>query len=104
MPLRSCRYATKETGSLERLALEEVAWLAKVQDEAGHDRIKALETSGKTVILFVKCRRQGQIQQYLQLSSTHLGRHWCHWLLVDGAAIVNQVMLQKTSYGPYQER
>ena len=40
--------------------------------------------------------------QYLQLPNFKLGRYGCGigWL-VDGAAIVNQVSLQRTSYGPY---
>src|SRR3569623_1591294 len=56
--------------------------LAKVQDEAGH--------SGKA--------KYSTIFNYPTLTWADIGA--IGWL-VDGAAIMNQVPLQRTSYGPY---
>ena len=79
--------------------------LAKVQDEAGHGLYlySATETLG--------VRRQDLIEDYLygdaKYSSifnyptlTYADICVIGWL-VDGAAIVNQTMLAKSSYGPY---
>ncbi|MCX6311647.1 MAG: 1,2-phenylacetyl-CoA epoxidase subunit A [Bacteroidetes bacterium] len=79
--------------------------LAKVQDEAGHG-----------LYLYSACETLGISREEL-LDQLHTGKAkyssifnyptitWADmgaigWL-VDGAAIINQVMLQRTSYGPY---
>ncbi len=82
-----------------------VALLAKIQDEAGHglylygaaetlgvDREELLDDlhSGKA--------KYSSIFNYPSLSWADIGA--IGWL-VDGAAIMNQVMLTRTSYGPY---
>ncbi len=87
--------------TLERKAI----LLAKVQDEAGHglylycatetlgvsrDELLALLHSGKM--------KYSSIFNYPTLNWADIGA--VGWL-VDGAAIMNQVQLQKTSYGPY---
>ena len=82
-----------------------IVLLAKVQDEGGHGLY--LYTAAETL----------QISREELLDQLHSGRakyssifnyptlNWADigaigWL-VDGAAIMNQVMLQRTSYGPY---
>tara|TARA_B100000902_G_scaffold216935_1_gene206200 strand:- start:13614 stop:14522 length:909 start_codon:yes stop_codon:yes gene_type:complete len=79
--------------------------LAKVQDEAGHGLYlySACETLGVTRKQLIKQLHEGKakyssIFNYPTLSWADVGA--IGWL-VDGAAIVNQVSLQRTSYGPY---
>ena len=79
--------------------------LAKVQDEAGHGLYlySACETLGISRDKLNEQLHQGKakyssIFNYPTLSWADMGA--IGWL-VDGAAIVNQVSLQKTSYGPY---
>ncbi|MCI5081132.1 MAG: 1,2-phenylacetyl-CoA epoxidase subunit A [Saprospiraceae bacterium] len=82
-----------------------VALLAKVQDEAGHGLYlySAAETLGITrdelfeQLLSGKAK-YSSIFNYPTLSWADIGA--IGWL-VDGAAIINQVMLTRTSYGPY---
>lgn len=82
-----------------------VALLAKIQDEAGHGLYlySAAETLGKdrdTMVqeLLAGKAKYSSIFNYPALTWADIGA--IGWL-VDGAAIVNQIMLQKTSYGPY---
>ena len=82
-----------------------VALLAKIQDEAGHGLYlySAAETLGKDRETLVQELLEGKakyssIFNYPALTWADIGA--IGWL-VDGAAIVNQIMLQKTSYGPY---
>ena len=82
-----------------------VALLAKVQDEAGHGLYlySAAETLGITRDELLEQLHTGKakyssIFNYPTLSWADIGA--IGWL-VDGAAIINQVMLTKTSYGPY---
>jgi len=82
-----------------------VALLAKIQDEAGHGLYlySAAETLGRTRERIVLDLLEGKakyssIFNYPALTWADIGA--VGWL-VDGAAIVNQIMLQKTSYGPY---
>ena len=79
--------------------------LAKVQDEAGHGLYlySACETLGITREKMIEELQSGKakyssIFNYPTLTWADIGA--IGWL-VDGAAIVNQVSLQKTSYGPY---
>jgi len=79
--------------------------LAKVQDEAGHGLYlySATETLGISREELVQQlhdekAKYSSIFNYPSLSWADMGA--IGWL-VDGAAIVNQVSLQKTSYGPY---
>jgi ring-1,2-phenylacetyl-CoA epoxidase subunit PaaA len=79
--------------------------IAKVQDEAGHGLYlySAAETLGvdrDTLIdeLNTGKAKYSSIFNYPTLSWADIGA--IGWL-VDGAAIVNQVSLQRTSYGPY---
>ena len=79
--------------------------LAKVQDEAGHGLYlySACETLGISREELVKQlhdekAKYSSIFNYPTLSWADMGA--IGWL-VDGAAIVNQVSLQRTSYGPY---
>ena len=79
--------------------------LAKVQDEAGHGLYlySACETLGITRKQMIEELQSGKakyssIFNYPTLTWADIGA--IGWL-VDGAAIVNQVSLQKTSYGPY---
>ena len=80
--------------------------LAKVQDEAGHGLYlySATETLGISREELVqqlhseKSKIFFDIQLSDSLSWADMGA--IGWL-VDGAAIVNQVSLQRTSYGPY---
>lgn len=79
--------------------------LAKVQDEAGHGMYiySATETLG--------VRRQDLVEDYLYGSAKYSSIFNYPTLtfadicvigwLVDGAAIINQTMLAKSSYGPY---
>jgi ring-1,2-phenylacetyl-CoA epoxidase subunit PaaA len=79
--------------------------IAKVQDEGGHGLYlySAAETLGvdrDTLIdeLHTGKAKYSSIFNYPTLSWADIGA--IGWL-VDGAAIVNQVSLQRTSYGPY---
>jgi len=79
--------------------------LAKVQDEAGHGLYiySATETLGITRDELIKKLHEGKakyasIFNYPALTWADMGA--IGWL-VDGAAITNQVSLQKTSFGPY---
>jgi len=87
--------------SLKRKAI----LLAKVQDEAGHGLYlySAAETLGQsrdemTSDLHSGKAKYSSIFNYPTLSWADIGA--IGWL-VDGAAIMNQVMLTRTSYGPY---
>jgi len=87
--------------SLERKAI----LMAKVQDEAGHGLYlySAAETLGVSRHDLVGLLHQGKqkyssIFNYPTLSWADIGA--VGWL-VDGAAITNQVMLTRCSYGPY---
>jgi len=82
-----------------------VAALAKVQDEAGHGLYlySAAETLGITrdemfEQLHTGKAKYSSIFNYPTLSWADMGA--IGWL-VDGAAIINQVMLTRTSFGPY---
>jgi ring-1,2-phenylacetyl-CoA epoxidase subunit PaaA len=82
-----------------------VALLAKVQDEAGHGLYlySAVETLGTDREETIDDLHEGRakyssIFNYPTLSWADMGA--IGWL-VDGAAIVNQVALCRTSYGPY---
>ena len=82
-----------------------VALLAKVQDEAGHGLYlySAAETLGISREELNEQLNSGRakyssIFNYPTVSWADMGA--VGWL-VDGAAIINQVMLTKTSYGPY---
>ncbi|MEN9977544.1 MAG: hypothetical protein RLZZ569_169 [Bacteroidota bacterium] len=79
--------------------------LAKVQDEAGHGQYlySAMETLGETrdksmADLISGKAKYSSIFNYPTLSWADIGA--VGWL-VDGAAIMNQVALCRTSYGPY---
>jgi ring-1,2-phenylacetyl-CoA epoxidase subunit PaaA len=79
--------------------------LAKVQDEAGHGLYiycgtETLGTSREELIgqLLAGTAKYSSIFNYPTLSWADMGA--IGWL-VDGAAIVNQTMLAKASYGPY---
>ncbi|WP_373051015.1 1,2-phenylacetyl-CoA epoxidase subunit PaaA [Thalassovita aquimarina] len=79
--------------------------LAKVQDEAGHGLYlySAAETLGVTrdeltEALLSDKMKYSSIFNYPTLNWADIGA--VGWL-VDGAAIMNQVPLQRTSYGPY---
>ena len=79
--------------------------MAKIQDEAGHGLYLycAAETLGVKREQFLKWLHDGvakysSVFNYPTLSWADIGA--IGWL-VDGAAIVNQVSLQGTSYGPY---
>ncbi len=79
--------------------------MAKIQDEAGHGLYlySAMETLGADRDEEVQKMHEGRakyssIFNYPTLSWADMGT--IGWL-VDGAAIVNQVVLQRTSYGPY---
>jgi ring-1,2-phenylacetyl-CoA epoxidase subunit PaaA len=82
-----------------------VALLAKVQDEAGHGLYlySAAETLGigrdeLYEQLLTGKAKYSSIFNYPTLTWADIGS--VGWL-VDGAAIMNQVMLTRTSYGPY---
>jgi ring-1,2-phenylacetyl-CoA epoxidase subunit PaaA len=79
--------------------------LAKVQDEAGHGLYlySAAETLGTSREEMTEALHSGKakystIFNYPTLTWADIGA--IGWL-VDGAAIMNQVPLQRTSYGPY---
>jgi ring-1,2-phenylacetyl-CoA epoxidase subunit PaaA len=79
--------------------------LAKIQDEGGHGLYlySAAETLGASREEMVEALHEGRakyasIFNYPALTWADMGA--IGWL-VDGAAIVNQVSLQRTSYGPY---
>lgn len=79
--------------------------IAKVQDEAGHGLYlySACETLGVSRddlndLLHTGRQKYSSIFNYPTLSWADMGA--IGWL-VDGAAITNQVMLTRTSYGPY---
>ncbi|QNN64133.1 1,2-phenylacetyl-CoA epoxidase subunit A [Sphingomonas rhizophila] len=79
--------------------------LAKVQDEAGHGLYLycAAETLGTSREQMIDALHSGKakystIFNYPTLTWADIGA--IGWL-VDGAAIMNQVPLQRTSYGPY---
>ncbi len=79
--------------------------LAKIQDEAGHGLYlySAAETLGIDREEMLQQLHEGKakyssIFNYPSLNWADIGT--IGWL-VDGAAIMNQVMLQRTSYGPY---
>lgn len=87
--------------SLKRKAI----LIAKVQDEAGHGLYLycAAETLGQSRDQMIADLHSGKakyssIFNYPTLSWADMGA--IGWL-VDGAAIMNQVMLTRTSYGPY---
>ena len=87
--------------SLKRKAI----LIAKVQDEAGHGLYlySAAETLGSSRDQMVADLHSGKakyssIFNYPTLTWADMGA--VGWL-VDGAAILNQVMLCRTSYGPY---
>jgi len=79
--------------------------LSKVQDEGGHGLYlySATESLGISRSQMIEALQSGeakyaQIFNYPTLSWADIGA--IGWL-VDGAAIVNQITLQRTSYGPY---
>ena len=79
--------------------------MAKIQDEAGHGLYLycAAETLGVKREQFLEWLHEGKAKyssvfNYPTLTWADIGA--IGWL-VDGAAIVNQVSLQGTSYGPY---
>jgi len=87
--------------SLKRKAI----LIAKVQDEAGHGLYlySAAETLGTSRDQMIEDLHSGKakyssIFNYPTLTWADMGA--VGWL-VDGAAILNQVMLCRTSYGPY---
>lgn len=87
--------------SLQRKAI----LLAKIQDEAGHGLYLycAAETLGASREGMIDALHSGRakystIFNYPTLNWADIGA--IGWL-VDGAAIMNQVPLQRTSYGPY---
>jgi len=87
--------------TLERKAI----LLAKVQDEAGHGLYlySAAETLGESRDELIRLLHEGRMKyssifNYPTLNWADIGG--VGWL-IDGAAIVNQVALQRTSYGPY---
>jgi ring-1,2-phenylacetyl-CoA epoxidase subunit PaaA len=87
--------------SLKRKAI----LIAKVQDEAGHGLYlySAAETLGisrdeMVELLHAGVQKYSSIFNYPTLTWADIGA--IGWL-VDGAAIANQIMLQRTSYGPY---
>ena len=82
-----------------------IVLLAKVQDEGGHGLYlySATETLGITREELIDALHEGRakyasIFNYPSLTWADIGT--IGWL-VDGAAIVNQISLQRTSYGPY---
>lgn len=82
-----------------------IVLLAKVQDEGGHGLYlySAAETLGASREEMIAALQSGKakyasIFNYPSLTWADVGT--IGWL-VDGAAIVNQITLQRTSYGPY---
>lgn len=85
--------------------MRKIILLAKVQDEGGHGLYlySAAETLGASREEMVDALHEGRakyasIFNYPSLTWADIGT--IGWL-VDGAAIVNQISLQRTSYGPY---
>ncbi|MEM7293554.1 MAG: 1,2-phenylacetyl-CoA epoxidase subunit PaaA, partial [Pseudomonadota bacterium] len=85
--------------------LRKIVLLAKVQDEAGHGLYlySATETLGPSRAELIEALQNGTAK-YASIFN-YPSQTWADvgaigWL-VDGAAIVNQVSLQRTSYGPY---
>lgn len=79
--------------------------MAKIQDEGGHGLYLycACETLGVSRDQYIQWLHEGKAKyasvfNYPALNWADIGA--IGWL-VDGAAIVNQVSLQRTSYGPY---
>lgn len=79
--------------------------LAKIQDEGGHGLYlySAAETLGVSRAQYIQWLHEGKAKyssvfNYPTLNWADIGA--IGWL-VDGAAITNQVSLQRTSYGPY---
>ncbi|MDX2360266.1 MAG: 1,2-phenylacetyl-CoA epoxidase subunit A [Crocinitomicaceae bacterium] len=79
--------------------------LAKIQDEGGHGLYlySAAETLGVSRDQYIQWLHEGKAKyasvfNYPTLNWADIGA--IGWL-VDGAAITNQVSLQRTSYGPY---
>ena len=94
------KYITRAPNLRQKLVL-----LAKVQDEGGHGQYlyHAAETLGATREEMVDALLAGKAKyssvfNYPSLSWADMGA--IGWL-VDGAAIMNQTMLAKCSYGPY---
>lgn len=94
------RYITRAPSLRRKMIL-----LAKVQDEGGHGQYlyHAAETLGATREEMIDALLTGKakysnIFNYPSLSWADMGA--IGWL-VDGAAILNQTMLAKCSYGPY---
>jgi len=84
---------------------QKLVLLAKVQDEAGHVQYlyHAAETLGATRaelidLLLAGKAKYSSVFNYPSLSWADMGI--IGWL-VDGAAILNQTMLARSSYGPY---
>ena len=82
-----------------------IVLLAKVQDEGGHGlylytAAETLQISREELLeqLHTAKAKYSSIFNYPTLTWADIGA--VGWL-VDGAAIMNQVMLQRTSYGPY---
>lgn len=79
--------------------------MAKIQDEAGHGLYLycAAETLGVSRDQYIQWLHEGKAKYasvFNYPSPTWADIGAIGWL-VDGAAIVNQVSLQRTSYGPY---
>lgn len=79
--------------------------MAKIQDEAGHGLYLycAAETLGVSRDTYIQWLHEGKAKYasvFNYPSPTWADMGAIGWL-VDGAAIVNQVSLQRTSYGPY---
>ncbi len=79
--------------------------MAKIQDEGGHGLYLycAAETLGVTRDQYIQWLHEGKAKYasvFNYPSPTWADMGAIGWL-VDGAAIVNQVSLQRTSYGPY---
>jgi ring-1,2-phenylacetyl-CoA epoxidase subunit PaaA len=82
-----------------------VSLLAKVQDEAGHglylySAAETLGTGRQEMLDQLHCgkAKYSSIFNYHTMTWADIGA--IGWL-VDGAALINQVMLQRSSYGPY---
>ncbi len=94
------------SGTEEEVTMDEIGTITDfIQDEAGHGLYlySAMETLGKSrdqslQELIDGKAKYSSIFNYPTTSWADIGA--IGWL-VDGAAIVNQVALQRTSYGPY---
>ena len=79
--------------------------MASIKDEAGHGLYLycAAETLGVTRDQYIKWLHEGKAKyaSVFNYPSPTWGDMGAIGWLVDGAAIVNQVSLQRTSYGPY---